>query len=96
MNTKHLQPLVNLKSVEKKPKVITYFNKTKGVDTLNKMVRTAEYSCKKMTLRWPMVIFYTGIDTSVAKAFIVVKQLRLLKFRNKKMTVLNSVRKGIC
>ena len=46
-----------------KPNVITEYNKTKsGVDTLDQLVKT--YSCKRVSNRWPLVIFYYIIDVA--------------------------------
>ena len=69
LSTMHLQPDVAATS-DKKPEVILYYNSTKGgVDTLDRMVRT--YTCKRMTKRWPVALFYNMIDVSAVNAFIV-------------------------
>lgn len=57
-------------SLEKKPQIILDYNKTKGgVDTMDKMVRT--YSVKRMTRRWPLIVFYNMIDISAMNAYII-------------------------
>ena len=66
---------------ENKPEIIRYYNSTKGgVDTLDQMVRC--YSKKRMTRRWPMVVFFNMIDISALNAIIVWIKLRP-SFRNK-------------
>ena len=69
LSTMHSQPDVAA-TFDKKPEVILYYNSTKGsVYTLERMVRT--YTCKRMTRRWPVALFYNMIDVSAANAFIV-------------------------
>jgi hypothetical protein len=56
LSTMHSQPNVDENSEQKKPEVISSYNSTKsGVDTMDQMTRC--YSVKRMTRRWPMVIF---------------------------------------
>uniref|UniRef100_A0A3Q3J2G5 PiggyBac transposable element-derived protein domain-containing protein n=1 Tax=Monopterus albus TaxID=43700 RepID=A0A3Q3J2G5_MONAL len=53
-----------------KPEIIMYYNATKGgVDNLDKMVTA--YSCKRRTLRWPLVLFFDMLDISAYNAFVV-------------------------
>ena len=55
---------------ETKPEIIQYYNSTKGgVDTMDQMVRY--YSTKRMTRRWPMVVFFNMIDISAMNAIII-------------------------
>ena len=62
-------------SSEKKPEVILYYNSTKnGVDTLDRMVRT--YSCKRMTRRWLVALFYNIIDVSAVNAYAIWQQIQ--------------------
>ena len=73
LSTIHSHPGVDSDSSEKKPEVILYYNSTKnGVDTLDRMVRT--YSCKKMTRRWPVALFYNMIDVSAVNAYVIWQQ----------------------
>jgi hypothetical protein len=39
------------------------------VDNLDKVIGT--YSCRRMTARWPLVIFYNVIDVSSYNAFVI-------------------------
>lgn len=74
LSTMHSQPDIDANSSDQKPEVILYYNATKGgVDTLDRMVRT--YTCKRMTRRWPVVLFYNMIDVSAVNAFIVWLEL---------------------
>ena len=46
-----------------KPSVITDYNKSKsGVDTLDQLVKN--YTCKRITKRWPLLIFYWMLDVA--------------------------------
>ena len=61
-------------SAEKKPEVILYSNSTKsGVDILDNMVQT--YTCKRMTRRWSVALFYNIIEVSAVNAYVVWQQL---------------------
>ncbi len=55
---------------DKKPQMVLDYNETKGgVDNLDKV--TATYSCRRMTARWPLVIFFHIIDVSAYNAFVI-------------------------
>ena len=74
-----LSSMHNNKSVDdgekKKPQIILYYNKTKGgVDTVDQMVRN--YSCKRMTQRWPTVIWHNMLDIASLNAFTIFKVLQ--------------------
>jgi hypothetical protein len=61
-----------MKTQYQKPLIITDYNDTKGgVDTLDRMV--SEYSCKRQTNRWPMVLFMNMVDISTINAFVLWK-----------------------
>lgn len=69
MSTLHRDATVRARQ-DKKPNAILYYNRTKGgVDNLDKF--TGTYSCKRMTARWPMVVFFNIIDVSAYNAFVV-------------------------
>ena len=70
LSTMHSQPDIDHSSEKKKPEVILSYNSTKGgVDTMDQMLRC--YSVKRMTRRWPMVIFYNMVDVSALNAYII-------------------------
>jgi hypothetical protein len=74
LSTMHFQPEVT-QTEEKKPLMILDYNTTKaGVDVMDQMVRT--YTTKRMTRRWPMVIFYNMLDVSALNAFIIWMHLK--------------------
>ena len=74
LSTMHHQPTIDSTDAEKKPEVIVSYNSTKaGVDTMDRMVRN--YSVKKKSRRWPMIIFYNMIDISALNAYIVYASL---------------------
>uniref|UniRef100_UPI003AAE7D3F piggyBac transposable element-derived protein 4-like n=1 Tax=Centroberyx gerrardi TaxID=166262 RepID=UPI003AAE7D3F len=53
-----------------KTEIIMDYNATKGgVDNLDKLV--TGYSCKRRTLRWPLVIFFNIMEISEYKAFVI-------------------------
>ena len=53
-----------------KPKVIEFYNSTKGgVDDLDKLVAT--YRSKRQTKRWPMALFDNIVDVSAYNAFVL-------------------------
>ena len=71
LSTMHSQPDVDHNNEKKKPEMILYYNSTKGgVDTMDQMLRC--YSVKRMTRRWPMVIFYNMIDVSALNGYIIM------------------------
>ena len=73
---------VDATNAAKKPEVILYYNGTKGgVDTIDQMVRT--YTVKRMTRRWPLVIFYNMVDVSALNAFIIWMSLHPTDFVHK-------------
>lgn len=43
------------------------------VDNLDKV--TATYSCRRMTARWPLVIFFNIIDVSAYSAFVIWSEI---------------------
>lgn len=59
---------------KQKPDIILSYNATKGgVDTMDQMTRC--YTVKRMTRRWPLVVFYNMIDVSVMNSFILWKSI---------------------
>lgn len=56
-------------SQRKKPEMIQCYNKTKGgVDTVDQIV--SDYSCKRRTSGWPMVLWYNMLDVATLNAYI--------------------------
>lgn len=55
---------------DRKPAIILDYNCNEGgVDNLDKVIKT--YSCRRMTTRWPLVIFHNIIDVSAFNAFVM-------------------------
>ncbi|RXN03278.1 piggyBac transposable element-derived 4-like protein [Labeo rohita] len=55
---------------DRKPQMALDYNETKGVvDNLDKV--TATYSCRRMTARWLLVIFFNIINVSTYNAFVL-------------------------
>ncbi|XP_056108635.1 piggyBac transposable element-derived protein 4-like [Rhinichthys klamathensis goyatoka] len=68
MSTLHKDACVSTRE-DRKPEAILYYNENKGgVDNLDKV--TGTYSCKRKTLRWPMVLFFNILDVSAYNAFV--------------------------
>jgi hypothetical protein len=68
---------------DSKPEIILSYNHTKaGVDTLDQMVST--YTTKRMTRRWPMILFYNMLDISAVNAFVIWTHLNPQWNANKK------------
>ena len=73
LSTMHSQPEIK-STLNQKPSIILFWNKTKGVlDTLDRMVRL--YSTKRMTRRWPLILFYNMIDVTAINAFIIWQEI---------------------
>ncbi|XP_052379270.1 piggyBac transposable element-derived protein 4-like [Oncorhynchus keta] len=55
---------------DRKPALVLDYNCNKGgVDNLDKVVST--YSCRRMTARWPLVVFHNILDVSSYNAFVI-------------------------
>ncbi|XP_071743594.1 piggyBac transposable element-derived protein 4-like [Lepeophtheirus salmonis] len=55
---------------DRKPTIIIEYNRNKGgVDNLDMVI--GEYSCRRMTARWPLTIFHNIIDVSSYNAFVI-------------------------
>ena len=57
-----------------KPDIIVYYNAVKcGVDTIARLL--ASVSVKRITRRWPLVVFFNMIDISFINAFCIYKNV---------------------
>lgn len=73
MSTMHKDAVLSTRE-DRKPQMVLDYNKTKGgVDNLDKV--TATYSCRHMTARWPLVIFFNIIDVSAYTAFVIWSEI---------------------
>ena len=60
---------------KKKTQITLYYNRTKrDVDTMDQMVRN--YSCKRMTRRWPTVLWHNMLDIVTINVFTIFKALK--------------------
>ena len=58
--------------VKKKPDIVLDYNRTKGgVDTMDQMC--LNYTSKRQTKRWPLVIFNNMLDTSILALGVIFK-----------------------
>ena len=77
------------------PAIILDYNHNKGgVDNLVKVIGT--YSCRRMTARWPLVIFHNIIDVSSYNAFVIRNKINptwMLDKRNKRRVFLEQLGK---
>ena len=70
LNTLHSEPDVDTSKEKRKPEVTLTYNETKaGVDTMDQMTRN--YSCKRKTRRWPLLVFYNMLDISAINAYVI-------------------------
>ena len=70
MSTMHHDCAVAPQAPKKKPDIIRFYNSTKGaVDSVDQMAHA--YSTKRITRRWPMVLFYNTLDLNTIAACIV-------------------------
>ncbi|TKS65156.1 PiggyBac transposable element-derived protein 4 [Collichthys lucidus] len=68
---------------DRKPVIILDYNRNKGgVDNLDKVIGT--YSCRRMTARWPLVIFHNIIDVSSYNAFVIWREINPTWISHKK------------
>ncbi|XP_039550046.1 piggyBac transposable element-derived protein 4-like, partial [Pimephales promelas] len=73
MSTMHKDAVLSDRE-DRKPQMVLDYNETKGgVDNLDKV--TATYSCRRMTARWPLVIFFNIIDVSAYNAFVLWREI---------------------
>lgn len=72
LSTMHNAPEIdNSTGTQRKPVIITWYNDTKcGVDTLDQL--SSLYSVSRKTRRWPMVIFFSLLNTVGVNAQVIV------------------------
>ncbi|XP_071199549.1 piggyBac transposable element-derived protein 4-like [Salvelinus alpinus] len=82
---------------DRKPAIILYYNHNKGsVDNLDKV--TGTYSCRRMTARWPLVIFHNIIDVSSYNAFVTWNKINptwMSDKQNKRRVLLEQLGKAL-
>ena len=71
LSTQHNKP-VTAEGERKKPDIVLDYNMTKGgVDTMDQMC--LNYTSKRQTKRWPLVIFNNMLDTSILAMGVIYK-----------------------
>lgn len=82
---------------DRKPSIILDYNCNKGgVDNLDKVIGT--YSCRRMTARWPLVIFHNIIDVSSYNAFVIWREINptwMPRKQNKRRVFLEQLGKAL-
>ncbi|KAL6456582.1 hypothetical protein MHYP_G00351260 [Metynnis hypsauchen] len=82
---------------DRKPIIILDYNCNKGgVDNLYKVIGT--YSCRRMTARWPLVIFHNIIDVSSYNAFVIWREINptwMSRKQNKRRVFLEQLGKAL-
>nr|XP_043898190.1 uncharacterized protein LOC122779681 [Solea senegalensis] len=82
---------------DRKPVIILDYNGNKGgVDNLDKVIGT--YSCRRMTARWPLVIFHNIIDVSSYNAFVIWREINptwMSRKQNKRRVFLEQLGKAL-
>ena len=82
MSTMHHDAVVDPEAPKKKPDIVRFYNGTKGaVDAMDKMAHAC--STKRVTKRWPMVMFFNTLDLSTIAARIVWQK----KFPNDRLSM---------
>ncbi|XP_051522644.1 piggyBac transposable element-derived protein 4-like [Myxocyprinus asiaticus] len=69
LSTLHKMAEINDREDRKLAIILDYNHNKGGVDNLDKVIGT--YSCKRMTARWPLVIFHNIIDVSLYNVFVI-------------------------
>ena len=73
LSTRHAEADVSDRE-DKKPVIVLNYNSNKGgVDNLDKVIGT--YSCRRMTTRWPLVIFHNILEVSSYNAFVIWREI---------------------
>ncbi|XP_049898294.1 piggyBac transposable element-derived protein 4-like [Epinephelus moara] len=81
MSTLHKDAAVSNRE-DKKPHIILDYNKNKGgVDNLDKV--TAVYSCRRMTARWPLVVFHNILDVTAYNSFVLWTEINPAWYQGK-------------
>ncbi|XP_056256775.1 piggyBac transposable element-derived protein 4-like [Seriola aureovittata] len=82
---------------DRKPVIILDYNRNKGgVENLDKVIGT--YSCRRMTARWPLVIFHNIIDVSSYHAFVIWREINptwMSRKQNKRRVFLEQLGKAL-
>ncbi|XP_064881059.1 piggyBac transposable element-derived protein 4-like [Oncorhynchus nerka] len=82
---------------DKKPALILDYNcNNGGVDNLDKVVGT--YSCRRMTARWPLVVFHNILDVSSYNVFVIWREVKpdwMPGKRNKRRVFLEQLGKAL-
>ncbi|KAI4797378.1 hypothetical protein KUCAC02_025107 [Chaenocephalus aceratus] len=74
LSTRHTGPPEISERADEKPRIVLDYNRNKGgVDNLDKVI--GAYSCRRMTARWPLVVFHNILDVSCYNAFVVWREL---------------------
>ncbi|CAJ1071446.1 piggyBac transposable element-derived protein 1-like [Xyrichtys novacula] len=96
VSTKHTEAEVSDRC-DRKPVIILDCNRCKGgVDNLDKVIGT--YSCRRMTARWPLVVFHNIVDVSSYNAFVIWRELNpewMPQKRNKRRVFLERLGKAL-
>ncbi|CAJ1083086.1 piggyBac transposable element-derived protein 4-like [Xyrichtys novacula] len=96
VSTKHTEAGVSDRR-DRKPVIILDYNRCKGgVDNLDKVIGT--YSCRRMTARWPLVVFHNILDVSSYNAFVIWRELNpewMPQKRNKRRVFLERLGKAL-
>jgi hypothetical protein len=65
---------------QRKPLMILHYNITKGgVDTFDKSIE--EFTFRRKTSRWPLLIFFNTLDASAFNAFVLLRKNGYMKSR---------------
>ncbi|KAE8298350.1 hypothetical protein D5F01_LYC02844 [Larimichthys crocea] len=82
MSTLHKDSDISDREDRKPVNILDNNRNKKGVDNLDKVIGT--YSCRRMTARWPLVIFHNIIDVSSYNAFVIWREINPTWISHKK------------
>ena len=73
ISSMHSHPGVNFNRDDMKPDVIDDYNHGKGgVDVLDS--RIEDFTCKRMTRRYPLIFFFLMLDVALVNSYLVLKE----------------------
>ena len=72
LSSSHSSAEVDVRNEKRKPKMILDYNKTKGgVDSFDENIE--EFTCRRKTARWPLLLYYNILDASAFNAFLLMR-----------------------
>lgn len=81
LSSMHHSSEIDQNSAKRKPEIILYYNKSKGgVDAMDQ--KLGNYTCRRQTKRWPVVLLYNMLDVATLNGFIIFTDHNPTRFGN--------------